>query len=113
MSVVTIESVKRHLRLTHSSDDALLEQLIDGAEDEMKQFLDRDELPRRDDDCADCESDSTINAASDTDDIAPTVRTGIFLLVQALYEGATAAEMEQTRAVAFSLAKPYRCRMGV
>lgn len=113
MSIVQIADVKRHLRATHNSDDALIQQLIDGAEDELKQYLDRDELPRRGDACADCESDSTMSPASDTDDIAPTVRNAVFILVQAMYEGVDAGEMEKARAVAFALARPYRCRMGV
>ncbi len=114
MSVVTIAEVKAMLRVTQNSDDGLIQQLIDGAEDEMKLYLDRDELPRQDDACAcETESDSTLDPASDTDDIAPVVRTGIFLLVQALYEGVGPAEMEQTRNVAFGMARPYRCRMGV
>lgn len=113
MSVVTVAEVKAMLRVTQSSDDPLLEMLIDGAEDEMKQYLGRGELPRRDDTGGTCcESDSDLNPASDASDIAPTVRDGIFLLVQAKYEGATAAEMEATRAVAFGMARSYRC-MGV
>jgi len=113
MSVVSIAAVKRFLRVTHTADDELIVQLTDGAEDEIKQYLDRNELPRRDDPCADCESDSTLNTASDSDDIAPTVRDAICLLVQALYEGADADEMEKVRQVAFAKARPYRCRIGV
>lgn len=114
MSVVTVTQVKLHLRVTHVLDDALLQMYVDSAEDEMKGYLDRDELPRRDDPCVECgESDSTLNTASDSDDIAPTVRDGIFLLVQAMYEGVDAAEMELVRGVAFAKARRYRCQMGV
>lgn len=113
MSVVTVASVKRHLRQTQSADDVLLQDLINGAEDEAKQYLDRDELPRRDDPIQpECQSDSTLDAASDVDDLAPAVRSGIFLLVQAMYEGQTAAEMDATRGVAFGMMRCYR-RMGV
>lgn len=112
MSVVTLTDVKRHLRQTHSADDLLLQQLIDGAEDEMKQYLDRDELPRLDDPCAcECESDSSLDPASDSDDLAPTVRVAIFFLVQAAYEGAV-DDVPKLREAAFRMASTYRCRMG-
>jgi len=112
MSVVSLDDVKRHLRQTHNADDDLLRQLIAGAEDEMKQYLDRDELPRRDDPCAcECESDSSLDAASDSDDLAPTVRVAIFFLVQASYD-ATPDENAKLREAAFRMAAPYRCRMG-
>ena len=114
MSVVTVPQVKLHLRITHSEDDDLLQHYIDAAEDELKQFLDRDELPRRDDACVDCgESDSTLNTASDSDDLAPLLRTVVFLLVQAMYEGVDGTEMEKVRQVALNMARPYRCRWGV
>lgn len=113
MSIVLLADVKRDLRLTHNSDDTLIQQLIDGAEDEAKQYLDRGELPRRDDPIPEeCESDSTANAASDTDDIAPAVRLGIFLLVKAAYEGVDGAEMDRVRGVAFGQMRSYR-KMGV
>lgn len=113
MSVVLLAEVKANLRLTHNSDDALLQDHIDDAEDEALQYLDRDELPRRNDPIQPVgESDSTLNAASDADDIAPAVRGGIFLLVQAMYEGVDAAEMEAVRTVAFGKMRCYR-RMGV
>ena len=114
MSVVTLAQVKRHLRVTHTGDDELIQNLLDAAEDELKQYLDRDEIPRQDDPCnGDCQSDSTLDPASDSDDIAPCLRTAVFLLVQAMYEGATPDEMGQARMVAWNMARPYRCRLGV
>ncbi len=114
MSVVTVEEVRLHLRQTQTADDNLLQLLIDGAEDEAKQYLDRDELPRRDDACVcECESDSSLDPASNASDLAPVVRSAIFLMVQAMYDGLTGDEMEQVRVVAFSMLRPYRCRWGV
>lgn len=113
MSVVTIAQVKAHLRVFQNADDGLIQMLLDGAEDEAKQFLDRDELPRRDDACAECHSDSSLDPASDSDDIAPTVRIGIFLLVQATYEGTNPDDMIRLREAALAMLRPYRCRMGV
>ena len=112
MSVVTVAQVKLHLRVFQSLDDTLIQLLLDGAEDEAKQYLDREELPRRDDGCADCHSDSSLDPASDSDDIAPTVRIGIFLLVQALYEGTNPDDMIRLREAAMAMMRPYRCRMG-
>lgn len=113
MSVVSLDQVKQHLRVIHTADDELLELLIAGAEDELKQYLDRDELPRKDDPCAcECESDSSLDPASDSDDLAPTVRVAIFFLVQAAYDGTSADEVVKLRAAAFSMAALYRCRLG-
>lgn len=112
MSVVTVAQVKLHLRQFLNADDALIGMLIDGAEDELKRYLDRDELPRRDDPCADCVSDSTADPASDSDDLAPGVRTAVFFIVQASYEGIAADERQRLRDTAFEMVRSYRCRMG-
>lgn len=113
MSIVTVAQVKLHLRQFQDLDNTLIQMLIDGAEDEAKLYLGRDELPRRDDPCASCESDSSLEPASDSDDIAPTVRSGIFCLVQAIYEGTNPDDMEKLREAGRSMMRPYRCRMGV
>lgn len=112
MSVVTVDQVKKHLRQFLPYDDELVQMLIDGAEDELKRYLDRDELPRRDDPCADCESDSSANAASDSDDVAPSVRMAVFCFVQAMYEGLSPQDQEALRAAGRSMCASYRCRMG-
>ena len=112
MSVVTVAQVKLHLRQFLNVDDTLIQLLLDGAEDEMKQYLDRDELPRADARCPSCESDSDANPVSDSDSIAPTIRNAIFFLVQAAYDGTSADEVVKLRAAAFSMAALYRCRLG-
>lgn len=113
MSVVTVAQVKQFLSQFHSANDELIQMLLDGAEDEAKQYLGRDELPRQDDPCADCTSDSTANPASDAGDIAPTVRNGIFCLVQAIYAGTPPDEAAQYRSLALDMMRPYRCGWGV
>lgn len=113
MSVVTVAQVKEYLNQIHSLDDSKIQLLIDAAEDEAKRYLDRDELPRRDDPFADCESDSTAPAASDSDDIAPSVRSAVIVLVQALYEGSDPDEIDKLRQCAFTIMRSYRDRMGV
>src|SRR6185295_16283808 len=107
MSVVQLAEVKEWLDVTFSSDDAKIQALIDAAEDEVKFYLDRNELPRRDDPCrCECESDSTLNPASDTADLAPLVKQGIKLLVQTMYDQPEPLEMEQTRRVALQMMHP-------
>lgn len=114
MSTVTIEQAKAWLRVTHASDDVLIQDLIDGAEDEALQYLDRPSLPKRGDTAVDeCAStDSNTDPASDSDDLAPVVRTGILLIVQGNYEGATPADMERLRAAAEVKWHPYRNNLG-
>ena len=78
----------------------------------MKQYLDRDELPRKDDPCAcECESDSSLDPASDSDDRRRPCASRSSSLVQAAYEGGV-DEVPKLREAAFAMARPYRCRMG-
>lgn len=113
MSTVKIESVRAFLRVTHDSDDGLLQELIDGAEDEALHFLDRDLLPRRNEAAIDeCDSNQP-EPVSDSDDLAPVVRQGILLIVQAGYEGVDAEEMQAVRRAAETKWMPYRNRLGV
>lgn len=109
MSTVTVDQIKQYLRITHNSDDAMLQLLIDGAEDEALVFLNRDLLPRRND----VEFDSNDAEISDSDDIAPVVRMGIYLIVQGMYEGKDANEMEVIRHAAEVKWMPYRANLGV
>ncbi len=113
MSTVTVDQIKAYLRVTHNSDDTLLQTLIDGAEDEALQFLDRDSLPRRGEAAVDEEDSNQPEAASDSDDLAPVVRLGIYLIVQAGYEAKDAAEMNAVRRAAEVKWMPYRNRLGV
>jgi hypothetical protein len=105
VSAVTVAEVKAYLRLTHSSDDPLLQQLIDMAEDECLQYLDRDVLPNLDDP----------NSTTTTTDgeLAQSVRGGIYLLVQALYEGVAPDDMIALRSRVQTMIAPYRQKLGV
>lgn len=113
MSVVTVAEVKAHLRVFINSDDALLQVLIDAAEDNLSRFMNREGLPRRDESCPDCQSDSDVSPVSGSDDLAPAVRVAVYFLVQADYEGQSADEQDKLRAAAYEKAFPYRCRLGV
>jgi hypothetical protein len=113
MSTVKLEQVKAYLDVIHNSDDLKLQGLIDGAEDEALQFLDRDSLPRRNVTGVDeCDSNQP-EPVSDSDDLAPVVRMGIYLIVQAMYDGASADEMIKIRKAAETKWWPYRNGLGV
>jgi Phage gp6-like head-tail connector protein len=112
MSTVTLEQIKEYLPVIHNSDDAKLQLLIDGAEDEALQFLDRDTLPRRNETAVDeCDSNQP-EPVSDSDDLAPVVRMGIYLIVQGMYDGSNADEMTKIRKAAETKWFPYRNRLG-
>lgn len=112
MSAVTLDEMKAYLRITHNADDVLLQSLIDGAEDEALMYLDRESLPKRGDSASD-EADSNLpDPASDADDLAPVVRIGIYLIVQSLYEGKDASEVDACRRAAETKWQPYRGKWG-
>lgn len=112
MSVTTLAFVKRLLRVTHSADDVLLQELIDAAESEAIRYLGTDSIPRAGAECPDCTSDGS-EPVSDSGDAPQGVLTGVALLVQADYEGVDADEMERVREQAFKHMRPWRCGFGV
>jgi hypothetical protein len=115
MSVVTVEEAKVYLGVIHNHDDARILDLLDDAEDECLQYIDRDSLPRIGQDCPD-ECDTSVNTAiapvSDSADLPGSLRGGILLIVQAGYEGKDADEMAKLRKAAETKWAPYRCRWG-
>jgi hypothetical protein len=115
MSVVTVEEAKVYLGVVHNHDDARILQLLQDAEDECVQYLDRDELPRIGQSCPDeCDTsvDTSIPAVSDSADLPASVRSGILLIVQAGYEGKDADEMAKLRKAAETKWAPFRCNWG-
>lgn len=106
MSTVSLEDIKRDLRIIHDADDELLQQLIDSAEQECLWFLGRDSLP---------ELDGGEGAASSscTAKVAPDVVRGIVLMVRADYEEVDPLKRPQWRAAAEQLWMPYRQGLGV
>ncbi len=113
MSKITLDTVKAFIQVTHDSDNARLQRMLDGAEDEALRYLELDTLPRLGAACPDCEPTSGVEPVSDADDVAPVVVTGICILVQAVYDAGTAAEVKEMRRIAFDMLSPYRCGMGV
>lgn len=113
MSTVRVAQVRAYLRITHRLDDVLLQTLIESAEEEALAYMDRERLPRRGEFAVDeCDS-NTPPIVSDSDDLSPLVRTGIYKIVQGLYEGKDAAEMEAVRASARIDWFPFRNKLGV
>lgn len=100
MSVITLEEAKSFLDVIHNGDDEKLQLLLEGAEDEVKQYLNRINL------------DEWEAATSSNGFIPASVLIGILLLLQSNYQ-ATPEEMEQLRKVAEMKLTPYRLEMGV
>lgn len=114
MSVVTVEMAKRDLRVTHTSDDVLIQELIDDAEDECLQYIGRDELPKKGEPWPDeCDTAQVIELASDGDDLPGSLRRGILLIVSGAYEGKDLDEIAKIRKAAEVLWHPFRVNLGV
>lgn len=114
MSAIPIEQLLGFLRVTQNADNAMLQLLLDDAEDEACQYMNRTTLPRRNETIRDdFDSNTRPEPVSDSDDMAPSVRSGIFLVVQAMYEGQTPQVIAGVRAVAEVKWHPYRIELGV
>lgn len=112
MSVVLLEEVKRFLRVTHNSDDFLLQQQLDDAENEALTFMDRDSMPRIGESCPDeCDTARIENPVSDGDDLPGSVRSAICLMVQIEYENQASDRETLTRSWQQKL-WPFRCNLG-
>ncbi len=113
MSVLTLNEAKNYLVVVHDADDDRIQQLIEDAEDECVQYLDRSSLPRIGQECPDeCDTGTTPAAVSDASDLPRSLRRGILLIVQGGYEGKDADEMMKLRAAAEVCWHPYRCNLG-
>ncbi|HBP1855290.1 TPA: phage gp6-like head-tail connector protein [Pseudomonas aeruginosa] len=110
MSVINLQDVKQALRVIHSADDALIQQLIDSAEDEAVRFCGRTQLPTLplDNPC----SPSSEDVPSSEDPVVPSVFTAVVALVKADYE-ATVDEAKKLRELAEVKLMPYRIGLGV
>ena len=103
---MTLDDIKRDLRVTHDEDDALLETLLESAKDQALRFLDLPELPT-------VEVDSSSSSSSiGSLEYPGSIRTALILLVRCLYDPADAKEIEATRKVAETMLMPYRTGLG-
>lgn len=106
MSVIDLAVAKEYLDVIHNADDTKLQMLLDGAEDEAAQYMNRQGLSG-----PWCEWEPA-EGASGIDTIPPSVVLGIMLLLQAAYQ-ATPDDAEKLRRAAEIKLNPYRCGWGV
>ena len=102
MSVISLSVAKTYLDVIHSSDDVKLQMLLDGAEDEAIQFMNRTDLT---------EWDSALIINSDY--FMPMgVVVAVMLLLQANYQAST-DDIDKLREAAETKLTPFRLNMGV
>lgn len=102
MSVISLSTAKSFLDVIHNSDDAKLQALLDGAEDEAAQYINQpltDLLPEE-------------ASSENPDDLPGSVLLGVMLLLQAVYQ-ATPDDAEKLRRAAEVKLTPYRIGWGV
>ena len=110
MSVIALATVKAYLRVTHTSDDTLLQVLLDAAEDEALRFMNRSELPGLP---YDLPEDSSSESDIDTEpSVAPSVLLGVCLLVRAQYDEPDGDKLSAWRRSAETILQPCRTEMG-
>lgn len=117
MSVISLALTKKYLRVIHSSDDELIQSLLDGAEEEAKRFCNRTQLPTLPVDYPP-ELDSNCDPISEQvpsseDPVPGDVVRAIWYLVQADYEGLKPEDAAKRRQGAETLLMPYRTGLGV
>lgn len=109
MSTIDLAVAKQFLDVIHTADDTKLQMLLDGAEDEALQFMDRSGFGS----LCPCDSDCESEPSSESEPGIPnSVTVGVLLLLQASYQ-ATPDEIPKLRAAAEVKLMPYRCRLGV
>lgn len=104
---MTLDDIKRDLRVTHDDDDAMLEVLIASAKDQALRFIDQDELPT-----IPVDSSSSSSSSIGSLEYPGSIRTALILLVRCLYDPADAKEIEATRKAAETMLMPYRAGLG-
>jgi len=101
MSVISLSTAKSFLDVIHNSDDAKLQTLLDGAEDEAAQYINQPLIDL-----------SPEEASSENpDDLPGSVVLGIMLLLQAVYQ-ATPDDADKLRRAAEIKLAPYRSGWG-
>lgn len=111
MSTIDLALAKRRLRIIHSSDDADLQQALDGAEQEAMRYMNRAQLPTLPQDWP--EGSSSEPVPSSGDPVAPDAVEAVLLLVKASYEATTPDEVAGYREAAEIKLQPYRVGHGV
>lgn len=109
MSVIALATVKAYCRVTHTGDDGLLQDLLDGAEAEAMRYMNRSELPGSPYDLPE-DSSSEPDVTSESS-VFPDVVIAVALLVSCEYDAAP-DDREKLRKAAETKLTPYRTEMG-
>lgn len=121
MSIITLAEAKAFLDVIHTSDDAKLQALLDGAEQEALDFMNRTDFTAIcvpwPEDHEDYDSDTLVAGEQMSDVVAEygmpaSVRTGILMLLQASYQ-ADPDDAAKLRRIGETFLFPYRCGLGV
>ncbi|SOE48094.1 head-tail connector protein [Orrella dioscoreae] len=108
MSVISLETAKRFLDVIHAADDAKLQMLLDGAEDEAVQYMNRgllEPVP------AAILVDGALLVAEPLDAPPDSMVLGVMLLLQASYQ-ASPEDIPKLRAAAEVKLAPHRIGWG-
>ncbi len=108
MSLIVLADAKAFLDVIHTADDAKLQMLLDGAEEEALAFMNRKTFSGA---CA-TTVDGDEGEPSDPDVMPASVKVAALLLLQASYQ-ATPDDAAKLRVAAEVKLMPYRCYMGV
>lgn len=108
MSVVSLAEAKAFLDVIHSGDDAKLQMLLNGAEAEALQFMNRTTFSG----VCPLPGETGMTEVEDPDVIGDSARVAVLLLLQATYQS-TPDDAEMLRRAAEVKLMPMRCRMGV
>jgi hypothetical protein len=99
MSAIDLDDAKQFLDVIHDADDGKLQILLDAAEDEAMQYMNRSDL---------IEFDSE----QSSEGLPSSIKMGIFLLLQANYQ-ASPDDIKKLREAAETKLNPYRLCIGV
>ncbi|MGI2095462.1 head-tail connector protein [Shewanella glacialipiscicola] len=98
MSTILLEQAKQYLDVFHDEDDAKLQLLLDGAEDEACQFVGRESL--------------SILVDETTALLPASITTGVMILLQASYQASPEDALKLRKAAEIKLT-PYRIGWGI
>lgn len=109
MSTLTLDSLKDYLRIIHDADDAMLQDLLDGAESEVLAFLNAEsfEIVKN--------NFSVIYQSSSSSELElpPDIYSCIKILVRSDYEESDPSKAKAWREHVERRLFPYRLELGV
>ena len=110
--MITLAEAKAFLDVIHSGDDAKLQALLDGAEDEALQIMNRKKFGVLCPHWVETEEGWELAEPAEDEAMPNSVKVAVLLLLQASYQAAPDDADKLRRAAEVKLA-PYRCGMGV